>query len=149
MMMMLAVLASPISSVAITTRMLLRRSPPLRPHLLEMMPTREPPIIPPMQKMATIQDQMRVALVTQSCCFSASISVPFPHPIWDLSHSVMIPSGALRTPVLYPCWNEDPMAPAAMARASLGFKPSTMLCCGEETAADDVPESLSGVRLPC
>ena len=93
-----AVLARPIRRAATATRMLLRRRPPFLPSLLEMNPTMEPPIMPPMQKMATVQAQMISASESHSSKLTVS-SVVLAQTLL-LTQLVMIFCGALRTPVL-------------------------------------------------
>ena len=100
-----------------------------------------PPIIPPTQKNETISDQI---MVTSSFVMHTSPLVPLPavasvttvassdfsgtspaySQLWI--HPMMSACGALRTPVLYPCWKADPKAPAAIAKANRMFRP-----CGE------------------
>jgi len=65
-----------------------------------MKPTMEPPIIPPMQKMATVQAQMISA--SESHFSRLTVTVPSVElaQTWPFTQLVMIFWGALRTPVL-------------------------------------------------
>ena len=95
-----AVLAKPIRRAATATRMLFRRSPPFLPSLPDTNPTSEPPIIPPMQKIATVQAPMSSA--SESHCSRLTVTSPSVElaQIFPFTQLVMIFCGALRTPVL-------------------------------------------------
>jgi len=77
--------------------MLFSKSPPFLPSLPETKPTNEPPIIPPMQNIATVQDQ--ISTVSESHFSSSSASVELAQ-IFSFTQLVMIFCGALSTPVL-------------------------------------------------
>ena len=85
---------------ATATRMLFSKRPPFLPSLADTKPTSEPPIIPPMQNIATVQAQISSA--SDSHWSRLTVSSPSVElaQICPFTQLVMIFWGALRTPVL-------------------------------------------------